>query len=142
MTRSGYPPRAAWRRGRPVRFPLLWVIGAHLFAMAPDFAFLAGAPHPHWIDVFLGHITIHFVPGANLTLSVVFAGSLAVYLAVRDHVAHTKAAAGVVALTERGRPGRMARMSRGFRLCAGPAVEGHDERQAIERPMEAQEVRT
>ena len=74
----------AWRRGRPVRLPLLWVILAHLFAMAPDFAFLDGAPHEHWMDVFLGHITIHFIPGANLTLFVVFAASLAVYLAVLD----------------------------------------------------------
>ncbi len=74
----------AWRRGRPVRFPLLWIVIAHLFAMAPDFAFLDGAPHEHWMDVFLGHITIHFIPGANLTLFALFAGSLAAYLAILD----------------------------------------------------------
>ncbi|MBJ7608868.1 MAG: hypothetical protein JF887_05490 [Candidatus Dormibacteraeota bacterium] len=85
----------AWRRGRPVRFPLLWVIAAHLFAMAPDFAFLDGAPHAHWMDIFFGHITIHFIPGANLTLLLVFAGSLAVYLAVLDHIARMEAAAFV-----------------------------------------------
>ena len=77
----------AWRRGRPVRLPLLWIVLAHLFAMAPDFAFLDGSPHQHWMDIFLGHITIHFVPGANLTLLAAFAASLAVYLVVLDRQA-------------------------------------------------------
>jgi hypothetical protein len=84
----------AWRRDRPVRLPLLWIILAHLFAMAPDFAFLDGAPHEHWMDVFLGHITIHFIPGANLTLFVVFAGCLAAYLAVVDRAMRLRRAAG------------------------------------------------
>ncbi len=83
----------AWRRGRPVRLPLLWIILAHLFAMAPDFAFLDGAPHEHWMDVFLGHITIHFIPGANLTLFIVCAGSLALYLAALDRATRLRTAA-------------------------------------------------
>lgn len=82
----------AWRRGRPVRFPLMWITAAHLFAMAPDFAFMDGAPHEHWMDVFAGHIDIHFIPGANLTLFAVFAGSLAAYLAIVDHAAHARMA--------------------------------------------------
>jgi len=76
----------AARRGRSARLPLLWIVLGHLFAMAPDFAFLDGAPHDRWMDIFVGHLTIHFIPGANFTLFVIFAGTLAVYLAVVDRV--------------------------------------------------------
>lgn len=53
-------------RGAPgPRFLLLLVLALHLFAMAPDLVFRAGAPHAPWMDVFLGHITAHYLPGGD-----------------------------------------------------------------------------
>ena len=67
---------------RPVPLPLVWLLLAHVFAMFPDFLFAAGIAHERWMDLFLGHISTHFVPGRNLTWFAVFLVSLAVYLAV------------------------------------------------------------
>ena len=67
---------------RPVPLPLVWLLLAHVFAMFPDFLFTAGIAHERWMDLFLGHISTHFVPGRNLTWFAVFLLSLAVYLAV------------------------------------------------------------
>ncbi len=72
----------AWRCRRAVRLPGLWVVLGHLVAMFPDFLFAAGIPHRRWMDVFLGHLSTHFVPGRNLTWYAVFLGALAGYLAV------------------------------------------------------------
>ncbi|MGH9223900.1 MAG: hypothetical protein ACRD2W_09005 [Acidimicrobiales bacterium] len=74
----------AARTRRPVPFPLVWALAGHLFAIVPDFAFAAGTAHWRWMDVFLGHISAHFVPGRNLTWYVVFLASLGAYLAVVD----------------------------------------------------------
>ncbi len=79
----------AWRRRRPIRFPLLWILGAHLFAMFPDFLFQAGIAHYQWMDLFLGHISTHFVPGRNLTLFAAAASSLGLYLWSLDRHART-----------------------------------------------------
>jgi len=38
------------------------------------------------MEVFLGHLASHFVPGRNLTWYVVFLASLAAYLAVLDRL--------------------------------------------------------
>lgn len=67
---------------RPVPLPLVWLLLAHVVAMFPDFLFTAGIAHERWMDVFLGHISAHFVPGRNLTWFAVFLLALAVYLAV------------------------------------------------------------
>jgi len=67
---------------RPVSLPLVWPFLAHVVAMFPDFLFTAGIAHERWMDVFLGHISTHFVPGRNLTWLVVFLLALAAYLAV------------------------------------------------------------
>ena len=75
------------RTGRPVRYPLVWPLAAHLFAMAPDLAFVAGVAHRRWMDVFLGRISTHFVPGRNLTWYGVFLASLAAYLVAVDRSA-------------------------------------------------------
>jgi hypothetical protein len=72
------------RTGRPVAYPLVWPLLGHLFAMAPDLAFAGGVAHRRWMDVFLGHISTHFVPGRNLTWYAVFLVSLAVYLVFFD----------------------------------------------------------
>ena len=78
-----------WRTQRPVRLPLLWVLAAHTFAMFPDFLFRAGVAHYRWMDLFLGHISTHFVPGRNLTWFVVAASALACYLLCLDRIADT-----------------------------------------------------
>jgi len=77
---------AAWRRKQPVPAPLLWLLAAHLFAMFPDFVFTVGDVHRRWMDVFLGHIATHFVPGRNWTWYAVFLGTLGVYLVTVDRV--------------------------------------------------------
>ncbi|MGH3920083.1 MAG: hypothetical protein ACRDRY_23180 [Pseudonocardiaceae bacterium] len=72
----------ARRQGRPVPYPLMWPIVGHLVAMFPDVLFSFGLAHQRWMDVFLGHISTHFVPGGNLTWFAVFLTALAVYLTV------------------------------------------------------------
>jgi len=69
---------------RPVARPLVWPMAAHVVAMAPDLAFTAGYAHQRWMDIFLGHITVHFVPGRNWTWLIVFLTSLAAYLVALD----------------------------------------------------------
>lgn len=76
------------RRSRgPVPLPLVWPLIGHLVAMTPDFLLTAGIAHRRWMDVFLGHISTHSVPGRNGTWYVVFDASLAVYLGVWASVA-------------------------------------------------------
>ncbi|MDQ6892767.1 MAG: hypothetical protein M3167_08825 [Acidobacteriota bacterium] len=70
----------ARRLRRPVPFPLVWVILGHLVAMFPDFLFEAGIAHRRWMDVFLGHLSTHFIPGRNWTWYAVFVLSLGAYL--------------------------------------------------------------
>lgn len=43
------------------------VLGFHLFAMAPDFLFRGGIPHFPWMDLFLGHVVVHEIPGGDGT---------------------------------------------------------------------------
>jgi len=69
-----------------VAYPLVWVLLAHIFAMLPDLLFVDSIPHQRWKDLFLGHISSHFVPGRNLTLAVVFSAALGGYLFALDHV--------------------------------------------------------
>ena len=75
------------RTGRPVPYPLAWPALGHLFAMAPDLASSAGLAHRRWMDVFLGHISTHFVPGRALTWYAVLLASLGVYLVAVDRTA-------------------------------------------------------
>jgi hypothetical protein len=71
----------AWRTRRAVRFPLIWILVGHLFAMAPDLLFYAfSIIHRSWMDVFLWHIGAHFIPGRNWTWLGIFVASLAIYL--------------------------------------------------------------
>ncbi len=72
------------RTHRPVPYPLLWPILGHLLAMVPDFLFTAGIAHERWMDVFLGHISTHYIPGGNVTWLAVFLACLALYLRVLD----------------------------------------------------------
>jgi hypothetical protein len=70
----------AWRTRRPVPYPFLWPILGHIVAMFPDFLFEAGIAHRRWMDIFLGHLSTHFVPGRNWTWYGIFLASLALYL--------------------------------------------------------------
>ena len=76
----------AVRTRRPVPYPLVGIVLGHLFAMFPDFLFEAGTAHYRWMDVFLGHLTSHFVPGRNWTWYVVFLVALGAYLATLDRL--------------------------------------------------------
>jgi len=49
------------------RYLLLTLLGFHLYAMAPDLLFRGGVPHYRWMDVFLGHVAAHYLPGGDLT---------------------------------------------------------------------------
>ena len=72
------------RAGRPVPMPLVWPVLAHVYAMVPDLLFTGGAAHERWMDVFLGHLSSHFVPGANLTWFAAFLTALTLHLVVLD----------------------------------------------------------
>jgi len=81
----------AARTRRPVPLPLVWPFLAHLVAMFPDFLFTAGIAHERWMDVFLGHISSHFVPGRNLTWFTTFLAALAAYLIALARMPHARA---------------------------------------------------
>ncbi len=66
------------------------VLGFHLFAMAPDLLFRGGVPHYRWMDVFLGHVAVHYLPGGDgswlviaLTSLGLFVGALTAWLRAR-----------------------------------------------------------
>lgn len=63
------------------RFLLMTVLGFHLYAMLPDLLFRGGVPHYRWMDVFLGHVAAHYVPGRDLTWFVVAALSSGLFVA-------------------------------------------------------------
>jgi hypothetical protein len=68
---------------RSVVWPLGWLYLGHLLAMIPDLLYdYAHIPHRLWMDVFLGHISSHFIPGRNWTWYVLFLLSLSIYLIV------------------------------------------------------------
>lgn len=76
-----------FRLGRTIRSPFLWIFAGHLGAMLPDiFGNLRLATHQAWMDLFLAHISAHFVPGRNWTWYVIFLVSLAFYLYARAAV--------------------------------------------------------
>lgn len=55
-------------KGAPARGQLAWVLGLHLFAMTPDLLFSrAEIPHDEWMDVFLLHVSAHYIPGGAST---------------------------------------------------------------------------
>lgn len=51
---------AARRRPGPALSPVGWAAAGQAFSVLPDVLFpLARLPHQRWMDVFLGHITVH-----------------------------------------------------------------------------------
>ncbi|MBN2887696.1 MAG: hypothetical protein JXM75_13420, partial [Chromatiaceae bacterium] len=76
-----------YRSGRVVRFPLLWLLSGHIIAMFPDILWnFQWLPHQPWMDIFLLHISSHFIPGRNWTWYALFLVSLALYLYARAAV--------------------------------------------------------
>jgi len=69
---------------RPVRLPFVWLLLGHLVAMAPDFAFVEGVAHGRWMDVFLGHVSSHYIFGRNWTWYAIFLAALGTYLVIID----------------------------------------------------------
>jgi len=67
-------------RHRPATQPTLWVLLGHLVAIFPDLLFAAGIAHQRWMDLFLGHVSSHNVPGGLWTLYGSFLAGLALYL--------------------------------------------------------------
>ena len=62
------------------RFLLLVVLGFHVYAMLPDLLFRGGLPHYRWMDVFLGHVASHYVPGGDGTWLVVALTCMGLYV--------------------------------------------------------------
>lgn len=86
----------AWRRRRGLRVPDVVgsVVAVHLVAVVPDVLFMGGRAHRRWMDVFVGHISSHRMPGRNTTWYVLFLLALADYLRsaprlAADPVPHT-----------------------------------------------------
>lgn len=70
-----------WRNQRPAPFPLVWLLLAHAYAAIPDLLIPEHIPHQHWMDVFVGHVASHYLPGGDVTWLAIFALALAAYLA-------------------------------------------------------------
>lgn len=80
------------------RWLLMTVLGFHLLAMLPDLLFRGGIPHYRWMDVFLGHVAAHYVPGGDLTwylVAVVATGSYVVALTAWLRARGAEALAGM-----------------------------------------------
>lgn len=69
---------------RPVARPAGWVVAAHLYAMFPDFLIAGRVPHEQWMNVFLGHVAVHYLPGRAWSWYGIFLAALAAYLIVLD----------------------------------------------------------
>jgi hypothetical protein len=62
---------------------MLWLLAGHAIAMFPDILWnFQLLHHQSWMDIFLGHISSHFVPGRNWSWYVIFLICLAIYLSV------------------------------------------------------------
>lgn len=79
---------------RPARGQLTSVLVFHLIAMAPDILFGLGLPHLAWMDLFLGHISVHYTPGRDRTwlgiallATSLYVAFLSLWLARRTRVA-------------------------------------------------------
>jgi len=86
-------------RDAPARGQIALIIPVHLLAMAPDVLFfLAVAPHEPWMDIFLGHISAHEIPGGDeawLVLALLASGAYAATLGVWLRARHGEADAAV-----------------------------------------------
>ncbi len=68
-------------RRRVSPYPVVWVVVGHVVALVPDLLFtLRDMAHRPWMDIFLGHLWTHFVPGRNATWFAVFALAVTAYV--------------------------------------------------------------
>lgn len=79
---------------KPAPGQLIVVLLFHLFAMTPDLLFRTDIPHYRWMDVFLGHVSAHYLPDGDdswLALALIalagYAWLLCRWLAARDQEA-------------------------------------------------------
>ena len=63
------------------RLLLPMVLVFHLYAMLPDLLFRGGVPHYRWMDVFLGHVAAHYLPGGDGSWLVIALTCLGLYVA-------------------------------------------------------------
>ena len=69
---------------RAIGFPMLYLLIGHVIAMFPDILWnFQLLPHQPWMDVFLFHVSSHFIPGRNWTWYVIFLICLALYFYAR-----------------------------------------------------------
>lgn len=83
-------------KGAPARGQLLWVLGLHLYAMAPDL--LSDLPHAGWMDIFLGHVSARAIPGGAamwLAVAIVVSGAYGWVLSHWLRARRLEAAAGM-----------------------------------------------
>jgi len=52
---------------RPAPGQVVVILLFHVYAMAPDLLFRIGIPHAQWMNVFLGHVAVHYLPGGDRT---------------------------------------------------------------------------
>ena len=64
------------------RLLLPMVLAFHLYAMLPDLLFRGGVPHYRWMDVFLGHVAAHYLPGGDGSWLLIALASLGLYVGV------------------------------------------------------------
>jgi len=96
--------QSAWLalKGSPGRGLLASILVAHLVAMAPDLLSSAGIPHAGWMNIFLGHIWVHYLPGGDSTWLIIalaasgaYAGLLSAWLAARGREVDCGLAPGI-----------------------------------------------
>lgn len=83
-------------KGAPARGQLLWVLGLHLYAMAPDL--VSNLRHAGWMDVFLGHDSARTIPGGAATwlaVAIVASGAYGSVLSRWLRARRLEAAAGM-----------------------------------------------
>ena len=65
---------------RPAPGQLASILVLHLIAMAPDILFGFEVPHHAWMDLFFGHISVHYTPGQDRTWLVIALLSTGLYV--------------------------------------------------------------
>lgn len=80
------------------RYLLLTLLGFHLYAMTPDLLFRGGVPHYRWMDAFLGHVAVHYLPGGDvswLLIALTCAGAYVLALTAWLRARRSEALAGM-----------------------------------------------
>jgi len=65
---------------REVQAPLAWVVLGQVAAVIPDLMLKGGVPHRPWMNLFVGHLVVHDVPGPLVTWLAALAVASVLYL--------------------------------------------------------------